>query len=134
MRWRRSEFAAAAAALLLLGACGGRAKPDDQAFHNVATQGSTGAEVAFNATVLQEPQQVGTHEHLIVRAATGEEIEIDYNTDLGPYVPAHAGSRVVIAGRFYDDSGREGVDCTHAHTSSGCPYPGYIELAGTYYE
>ena len=69
-----------------------------------------------------------------MRAATGETLEIDHNTSLAPSVPAHAGDKVVIAGRFYDDSGLEGVHCTHAHTSSGCPYPGFIEFNGQYYE
>lgn len=134
MRWPRSEIAAAAAAALVLAGCGGHATADDQAFHQAAVQGRGGAEVVFNATVLQAPAQVGDHEHLEVRAATGEQLEVDHNTGLAPWVPARPGDHVVIAGQLYDDSGLEGVHCTHAHTSSGCPYPGFVELAGTYYE
>lgn len=133
MPWRRFS-APAAAVCLLLAACGGRATADNAAFHQAAQQGRAGAEVVFDATVLQAPAQVGDHEHLVVRAVTGEQLEIDHNTILAQWVPARAGDHVVIAGQLYDDSGLEGVHCTHAHTSSGCPYPGWIELAGTYYE
>lgn len=100
----------------------------------MAQQGQSGPEVVFHATVLADPQQVGDHEHLEVRASTGETLEIDHNTSLAPWVPVHSGDKVVIAGQFYDDSGLEGVHCTHAQTSSGCPYPGYIEFGGNFYE
>jgi len=90
--------------------------------------------VVFHATLLADPQQVGDHEHLEVRAQTGETLEIDHNTSLAPFVPVHTGDHVVIEGQFYDDSGLEGVHCTHAHTSSGCPDPGFIEFNGKYYE
>lgn len=133
MRSQRSRTIAAAA-LLLAAACGGHAAAADAAFHQIASQGRSGAEVTFDATVLADPVQVGNHEHLEVRATTGEQLEVDHNTALAPPVPARAGDHVVIAGQFYDDSGREGVHCTHAHTSRGCPYPGFIELGGTYYE
>lgn len=122
------------AATLVAAACGGHASADDQAFHQAAAQGRAGAEVVFDATVLAAPVQVGRHEHLEVRAATGEELEIDHNTSLAQWVPAQPGDALVIAGQLYDDSGVEGVHCTHAHTSSGCPYPGFIELHGSYYE
>ncbi|HEX6487309.1 MAG TPA: DUF3465 domain-containing protein [Candidatus Dormibacteraeota bacterium] len=132
MRSRR--FSALAAVMLVLAACGGHAAADDQAFHRVASAGQAGAEVVFDATVLSEPAQVGDHEHLEVRATTGETLEVDHNTSLAPWVPAHTGDQVVIAGQFYDDSGAEGVHCTHAHTSNGCPYPGFIELGTNYYD
>ena len=119
---------------MLIAACGGRDQPDDRAFHLIALKGTSNAEVVFNATVVADPQQVGDHEHLEVRAATGEALEIDHNIALSQWVPAKAGDHVVIEGRFYDDSGREGVHCTHAHTSAGCPSPGWIKLASTYYE
>ena len=118
----------------MLAACGGRPQPDDSGLHGVAQAGRTGPEVVFHATVLADPQQVGEHEHLSVRAQTGETLEIDHNTSLAPWVPVHSGDHVVIAGEFYDDSGLEGVHCTHAHTSSGCPTPGFIEFQGRYYE
>lgn len=133
MRSRRFS-AGAVAVVLALAACGGRPSPDDPGLHSVAQAGTTGAEVVFDATVLADPQQVGDHEHIEVRAATGETLEIDHNLSLAAWAPVHAGDRVVIAGQFYDDSGLEGVHCTHAHTSSGCPYPGFIEFRGQYYE
>jgi hypothetical protein len=120
--------------LLVLAACGGRPQPDDAGFHNVASAGRTGPEVVFHATVLADPQQVGDHERIEVRAQTGETLQIDHNTSLAQPAPVHTGDQVVIAGQFYDDSGLEGVHCTHAHTSSGCPYPGFIEFNGSYYE
>ena len=132
MRWPRSSAALAAA--LVLVACGGRATPDDQAFHQAAVNGRGGTEVVFDATVLSAPVQVGDHEHLEVRAATGEQMEVDHNTGLAPWVPAKAGDHVIIEGQLYDDNGFEGVHCTHARTSSGCPYSGWIELGGTFYE
>lgn len=98
-------------------------------------QSRTGAEVTFRGQVLAEPQQVGTHEHLTVSAATGDRLEIDHNVDLAPWVPAHAGDTVTVHGEFYEDSPSQiGVHCTHGKTSRGCPQPGWIELRGTYYE
>jgi hypothetical protein len=62
-------------------------------------------------------------------------LEVDHNTTLAPYVPTHAGDQLVIHGQLYIDPGpRVGVHCTHAHTSSGCPNPGWIELGQNYYE
>ena len=130
--WLRSETALLV--VLLAVACGGREQPDDGAFHRVAQQGSSNVEVVFNATVTATPVQSGDHEHLEVRAATGETLEIDHNLGLSRWVPAKPGDHVVIEGRFYDDGGRLGVHCTHAHTSAGCPVPGWIELRSTYYE
>ena len=132
MRSRR--FSGLLLAVLVAAACGGHATPDDQAFHRAAQNGQGGAEVVFDATVLQVPAQVGAHEHLEVRAATGEQLEIDHNTDLAGWVPAKVGDHLVIAGQLYDDSGVEGVHCTHALTSRGCPYSGFVELGTTYYE
>ncbi len=117
-----------------MAACGGHAQPDDAAFHSAAQQGRSGAQVVFDATVVADPQQVGDHQHIQVRAQTGESLEVDHNTSLAPWAPVHAGDHVVIAGQLYDDAGFEGVHCTHAHTSSGCPYPGFIEFGGQYYE
>jgi hypothetical protein len=55
--------------------------------------------------------------------------------DLAPWVPAHAHDAVTIHGQLYVDApGRDGVHCTHARTSSGCPAAGWIQLHGTYYE
>lgn len=124
-----------AVAVLLLSGCGGHAGPDDSAFHAAVTAGQSGAEVNFDGVVQGEPVRSGSHEHLVVLAATGERLEIDHNTDLAPWVPAHSGDRVVVRGQLYIDPGpRLGVHCTHARTSRGCPAPGWVEAAGTYYE
>lgn len=82
-----------------------------------------------------EPQRVGTHEHLTVTTAAGDRLEIDHNVDLAPWVPAHGGDTVTVHGQLYiDGPGQDGVHCTHARTSRGCPDPGWIELHGSYYE
>ena len=130
---RRICVAVAIAAALA--ACGGRETPNDQALHQDVVSGSSGAEVTFDATVVTAPADSGGHERFEVKAATGELLEIDHNTTLATYVPAHAGDQLVIHGRLYIDPGpKVGVHCTHAHTSSGCPDPGWIMLAGNYYE
>ena len=126
---------AAAVALLLLVACGGRETADDQGLHSDIVNGTTGAEVTFNATLLDEPRQSGDHEVLHVRAPSGEILEVDHNTSEAQAVPAHKGDGVVIHGQLYIDPGPQyGVHCTHAHTSSGCPFPGWIEYNNNYYE
>ena len=130
---RRICVAVVIAAALV--ACGGRETPNDQALHQDVVNGSSGAEVTFDATVVTAPADSGGHERFEVKAATGELLEIDHNTTLATYVPAHAGDQLVIHGRLYIDPGpKVGVHCTHAHTSSGCPDPGWIMLAGNYYE
>jgi hypothetical protein len=116
-------------------ACGGREVPDDQALHQDIVNGTSGAEVTFDATVSNDPVESGGHERFEVKATTGEVLEIDHNTTLAPSVPIHAGDQLVIHGQLYIDPGpRIGVHCTHAHTSSGCPNPGWIEFASNYYE
>jgi hypothetical protein len=127
--------AVALAALLLLPACGGRDQPDDQALHQDIVNGAGGAEVTFDATVLTEPVESGGHERFEVKDTTGENLEIDHNTDLAAPVPTHIGDQLVIHGQLYIDPGpRVGVHCTHAATSSGCPEPGWIMLGNNYYE
>lgn len=129
---RTLALALAAAALL---ACGGRDSPDDQNLHQDIANNADGAEVTFDATVASDPVTGGDHERFLVKAPTGEILEIDHNTRLAIYVPVHAGDRVIIHGKLYIDPGpRYGVHCTHAHTSGGCPLPGWIELNNTYYE
>ncbi len=65
----------------------------------------------------------------------GDRLEIDHNVNLSQWVPAHHGDTVTVHGQLYIDApGRQGVHCTHARTSSGCPAPGWILLHGTYYE
>jgi hypothetical protein len=126
---------AVAASLTLLVACGGRDTPDDQALHNDIQNHSSGAEVTFDATLLDDPAQSGDHEVFDVRTTTGEILQVDHNTSLAHSVPAHKGDGVIIHGQLYIDPGpRYGVHCTHAQTSSGCPYPGWIEFNNNYYE
>ena len=85
--------------------------------------------------MLADPVESGGHERFEVKATTGEMLEVDHNTSLAPSIPIHAGDVVIIHGQLYIDSGpRLGVHCTHAHTSSGCPSPGWIEYANNYYE
>ena len=125
---------ALAVALALL-ACGGRETPDDQGLHQDIVNGTNGAEVTFDATMLNDPVESGGHERFEVKASTGEVLEIDHNTTLAPSVPVHAGDTLVIHGQLYIDPGPKiGVHCTHAQTSSGCPNPGWIEFGQNYYE
>ncbi len=135
LTWR---LLSALASVLLLAACGGpaaRDSADDVALHQDILSGRAGIEVTFDGTVAADPVQVGGHEHLQVRTPTGDSLEVDHNTTLAPDVPAHAGDSVIVHGLLYIDPGpRPGVHCTHAHTSSGCPLPGWIELGGNYYE
>jgi hypothetical protein len=133
-----SRLLSALASVLLLAACGGTAvrnAADDGTLHQDILAGHAGVEVTFDGTLAGDPAQVGTHEHLQVTTPTGDSLEVDHNTSLAPAVPAHAGDSVIVHGLLYIDPGpRAGVHCTHAHTSNGCPLPGWIELAGNYYE
>ena len=115
-------------------ACGGRDQPNDQGFHAAVQAHSSGVEVTFDGTVIASPEGSADHERIEVRAPTGEQVEIDHNVSLAPWVPVHDGDHVVVHGQLYLDPGRVGVHCTHARTSSGCPEPGWIELKGSYYE
>lgn len=133
----RRLLALVALAAMVIGAaaCGERETANDSALHQDIVNGSNGAEVTFDATLLTEPVQSGSHERFEVKVATGERLEVDHNTDLATYVPAHMGDPVIIHGQLYIDPGPVyGVHCTHAHTSSGCPNAGWIELANNYYE
>jgi hypothetical protein len=128
------RFAFLAAALMLI-ACGGRETPDDQGLHQDIQNGASGAEVTFDATLTTDPVQSGDHERFEVKTPTGEMLEVDHNTSLAQSVPVHKGDGIVIHGELYIDPGpRYGVHCTHAHTSSGCPNPGWIEYSSNYYE
>lgn len=126
---------ALAVVLISMVACGGRDQADDQGLHNDIVNGQSGVEVTFDATVVSNPFESGGHERFEVRAATGEMLEVDHNTDLAQAAPLHQNDFVVIHGQLYIDPGpRYGVHCTHAHTSRGCPDPGWIEFKNNYYE
>jgi len=128
------RLAIACLALLLL-ACGGRESTDDQGLHQDIQSNSSGAEVTFDATVVSDPVTSGDHERFEVKTTTGEMLEVDHNTSLAQQVPVHNGDTIIIHGQLYIDPGpRYGVHCTHAHTSSGCPNPGWIEYNNSYYE
>ncbi len=121
--------------MLLLSACGGQSDAiDDAALHSDLAQHRQNVEVTFDATLLDDPIAAGTHERFHVRAGSGDVLEVDHNTQLAALVPAKQGDQVVIHGRLYIDPGAAGVHCTHAHTSSGCPEPGYIKLGSHTYE
>ena len=120
---------------LMLASCGERAAADDSALHQALASGQSGAEVTFNGRLLDDPRLIGTHEHLVVSTAQGDRLEIDHNTDLARWVPAHRQDVLIIHGQLYIDSpSRQGVHCTHAKTSRSCPVPGWIEFGGNYYE
>jgi hypothetical protein len=130
----RRLLVALAVALAML-ACGGRDSPNDQTLHQDVVNNANGAEVTFDATVVNDPVESGGHERFQVKATTGEVLEVDHNTSLASPVPIHAGDKLVIHGRLYIDPGpRIGVHCTHAATSSGCPDPGWIMFGQDYYE
>jgi hypothetical protein len=130
-----TRLALAAAVVVLVVACGGRDTADDQGLHKDIQNATNGAEVTFDATVANDPVQNGDHEVFHVTTTTGETLEVDNNTSEGQNVPVHKGDAVVIHGQLYIDPGpRYGVHCTHAKTSSGCPYPGWIEFNNNYYE
>jgi len=123
------------ALLLLTAACGERDQPDDQALHQRIVSGQGGTEVTFDAVILTEPAESGGHERFQVKDPAADVLEVDHNTSLAAYVPAHVGDALIIHGQLYIDPGpRAGVHCTHATTSSGCPDSGWIEFAGNYYE
>lgn len=118
---------------LLLLACGGEPAADDAGLHGDIVRGRDGAEVTFDAILLDSPIESGGHERFHVRSGGGDVLEVDHNTTLARAVPAQAGDRVVIRGRLYVDP-RPGVHCTHAHTSHGCPVPGWIRRGSQVYE
>ena len=127
--------ALALAVLLLIAACGERDQPDDQALHQDIVSDKSGTEVTFDAVILTEPAESGGHERFEVKDPAGDMLEVDHNTSLAQAVPAHVGDALIIHGQLYIDPGpRAGVHCTHATTSSGCPDPGWIEIARNHYE
>lgn len=135
-RWYLAGAAAIAfAALVAVNAWLGSqpAKPDVAAVHADIAAGRSGVEVTFDGRVLADPAKVGDHEQIQVDDGAGDQLELDYNLGLGQWIPAHSGDRLLVHGQLYIDSGRYGVHCLHARTSSGCPLPGFVELAGQTY-
>ena len=76
---------AVVATLLAVVACGGRDTVDDQGLHRDVLNYINGAEVTFDATVLDNPVESGGHERFHVKATTSEVLEIDHNTTLAPF-------------------------------------------------
>lgn len=122
------------ALVFIAGHCAGRSGADDAALHSALSHDQAGSEVTFGGRVQADPTRVSGHEHLTVTTSLGDRLEVDHNLDLAPWVPAHAGSSVIVHGQLYIDPSSSGVHCTHARTSTGCPFPGWIELNGNYYE
>jgi hypothetical protein len=129
----RRLTALALAALLLSAGCGGDPAPDDAGLHRAIAAHQAGAEVTFDAVLMASPIESGGHERMEVRAGSGDQLEIDHNTSLATPVPAHQGDAIVVHGQLYIDPGAVGVHCTHGHTSSGCPEPGWIKFQGNTY-
>jgi hypothetical protein len=72
---------------------------------------------------------------MLVSAPGVSQLEIDHNTDLAGWVPAHRGDSIAVRGQLYIDPGpKVGVHCTHRQTSSGCPVAGWIRFQQHYYE
>ena len=109
------------------------AQPDEAGLHADIAAGRSGAEVTFDAIVVQAPANVGDHEQIEVRDTLGDQLELDYNTQLGEWIPVRVGEQLEVHGQLYVDPNRVGVHCLHAHTSSGCPQPGWVRYAGTTY-
>jgi hypothetical protein len=111
----------------------GPPQPDEAALHSDIAAGRSGAEVTFVGTVVSAPVKATDHEQIEVQDRLGDQLELDYNITLGEWIPAKVGDRLTIHGQLYIDGGRDGVHCLHSKTSSGCPLPGWVELAGTTY-
>ncbi len=111
------------------------AAPENAALHQDIVQNRSGAEVTFDATALTNPVDSGGHERLEVSDPAGDQLELDYNLDLGSWIPVSRGEHLLVHGQLYIDPGMHvGVHCLHAHTSAGCPLPGWIEYRGTLYQ
>ena len=125
------RLTAAIATVLLAAACGPGASAGD--VHSALVNHRSGTEVTFDATLTDEPSVSGGHERFHVTDAQGDRLEVDHNIGLALAVPAHRGDHVTIKGQLYIDPGAAGVHCTHGHTSTGCPDPGYIQFNGRTY-
>ena len=141
--WRRRSIPArlgllAVVPLLALGAADvwlqvQAAQPDAAGLRADIRAGRSGAEVTFTGTVVSDPAYSGGHDRFDVRDPLGDTVELDYNTTLGNTPPVHRGDSIAVHGQLYIDPGRVGVHCLHAHTSSGCPEPGWIRVGGVTY-
>lgn len=108
-------------------------QPDAAGLRADIAGGRSGAEVTFDATVIQPPVATGDHEQIEVRDGLGDQLELDYNTTLGQWIPVSVGDEIEVHGQLYLDPGRAGVHCLHTQTSSGCPVPGWVHYKGTTY-
>jgi len=95
---------------------------DATALHADIASGRTGAEVTFDATVVAAPVSVGAHEQIEVRDALGDELELDYNTQLGQWISVGVGEQLVIHGQLYVDPRPGGTGdsdaCAAPHVNS----------------
>ena len=107
--------------------------PDQSALHADIAAGRSGAEVTFVGTVISPPVSVGDHEQIEVADGVGDNVELDYNTQVGQWIPVQVGDRLTVHGQLYIDPGRVGVHCLHTQTSSGCPLSGWVQFAGRTY-
>ncbi|MFZ0218248.1 MAG: hypothetical protein WAM30_20115, partial [Candidatus Dormiibacterota bacterium] len=110
------------------------AQPDAEQVPREVQAGQSNVEVTFVGTVTAAPRKVGDHERILVRDRLGDTLELDYNTDLGQWVPVRQGDSLLIHGQLYVDPGQDGVHCLHAATSKGCPDPGSITFSGHTYD
>ena len=136
-RWRVPIISAAALVFVLL--VGIRLwlqvqppQPDENALRSDIANGRTKTEGTFVATVVAPPASIGDHEQINVTDSLGDQLELDYNTQLGQWIVL-VGDQLTIHGQLYIDPGRVGVHCLHAQTSTGCPLPGWIQLGGRTY-
>ncbi|MHB8588482.1 MAG: hypothetical protein ACYDA0_06480 [Candidatus Dormibacteraceae bacterium] len=136
--WRVPIISAAALVFVLLvgirlGLQGQPPQPDENALRSDIASGRTGTEVTFVAAVIAPPASVGDHERIDVKDSLGDQLELDYNTQLGQWIPTQVGDQLTVHGQLYLDPGRVGVHCLHAQTSTGCPLPGWIQFEGRTY-
>jgi hypothetical protein len=124
--WR---VVAAAACLLLLGACGGRGV-DNAELPAALAAGRTEELTVQGRVVTLLPDGNGAdgpHQRFRLDVA-GVVVEVDHNLTLAPRVPLHAGDTVTVHGEFAPDPGHPVIHYTHHAT--GRHEGGWIRLAG----
>jgi hypothetical protein len=120
---------AAAACLLLLGACGGTGV-DNAELPAALAAGRTEELTVQGRVVTLLPDGNGAdgpHQRFRLDVA-GVVVEVDHNLTLAPRVPLHAGDTVTVHGEFAPDPGHPVIHYTHHAT--GRHEGGWIRLAG----